>query len=90
MNRQLAANFVKYVAVDVLTQNEDGAYLEATLDVANLQDSTYSAIQSAIFFLCWNIVIERPVELRGVIGLYWKGSKRKVRQLNQDLGIDIS
>ena len=78
-------------AEDVLTQNEVGADLEATLDVAvRLGNSTYSAIQSAILFYNLQSGIERPVELSGVISLYCKVSNRKGIQLNQDLGIDIS
>ena len=31
----------------------------------------------------------RPLELRGGISLYYKGSKRKDIQLKQDLGLEI-
>ena len=61
VNRDLAANSVNDGTADVLTRNEGGSYLEATLDVAlRLGDSTYSAIHSAISFLYQQSVIERP------------------------------
>ena len=51
VNRELAADFLNDGAEDVLTQNEVGADLEATLNVAvRLGNSTYSAIQSAVLF----------------------------------------
>ena len=52
VNRELAVNFLNDGATDVLTRNEGGAGLEARVDVAvRLGDSTYSAIQSAIYVL---------------------------------------
>ena len=48
VNRKLATNFLNDGEADVLTRNEGGADLEATLDVAvRLGDITYNAIQSA-------------------------------------------
>ena len=45
VNRDLATNVLNDGAADVLTRNEGGADLEATVDVAvRLGDSTYSAI----------------------------------------------
>ena len=38
-----------------------------------LGDSTFSAIQSAVYFLYHRSVIERPAEFRGGISLCWKG-----------------
>ena len=52
VNREIDSNFVNDGASDVLTQNEGGTDLEATMDVAVIiGDSTFSAIQSAISFL---------------------------------------
>ena len=90
VNRELVTNFVNDGASDVLTWNEGGDDLEATLDVAvRLGGSIYSTIQHAISFLYRQSGIERTVELRGVIGLYCKGSNIKGRQLNQYLDVNI-
>ena len=73
MNRELAANDVNDGATDALARIEGGADLEARMDVlVRLEDSTYSAIQSAISFLYCQIGIERPAELKGGISLYCK------------------
>ena len=72
------------------TQNDCGADLEARGDFsARLGDTTYSAIQSAVYFLNRQSGIERPEELKGGISLYYKGSNRKGRNMKQDLGIEI-
>ena len=55
-----------------------------------LGDSTYSAIQSAIYFLYFQSGVERPAAFKDGISLYCKVSKRKGRHLNRDLGLDIS
>ena len=48
VNKHIAETFFIDGATDVLTRNEGGADLEATLDVAvRLGDITYNAIQSA-------------------------------------------
>ena len=74
----------------MLTQNDGGAGLEATLDVSvKLRDSTYSTIQSAISFLYWKSGLVRPEELKGGIILYCKFLRRNDRQLKQDLGLKI-
>ena len=58
VNRELAANFLNDGAKDVLTRNEGRGDLEARVDVAvRLGDSTYSSIQSAIYFLYLQDVI---------------------------------
>ena len=57
VKRDIAVNFVNYGEADVLTINEGGEDLEATLDVAvRLGGITYSDIQSDIFFVSaeWN------------------------------------
>ena len=91
MNRELAVKIVNDGLADVLTQNEGGADLEAIVGVAvRLGGSTYSAIQISIYFLYRQSGIERPAELKGGISLCCKGSKRKGRQLKQDIGLEIS
>ena len=91
VNRDLATNVLNDGAADVLTRNEGGADLEATLDVeVRLGDRTYSAIKSTISFLYRQSGIERPMELRDEIIIYCKGSKRKGILLKQDTGLDIS
>ena len=91
VNRDKAKTFVNDGEEDELTLNEGGADLEATVDVlVRLRDSTYCFIQSAISFLYWHSGIERPEELKGGFFLYFKGSRKKGRQLNQDIGLEIS
>ena len=91
VNRELVTNFVNDGASDVLTWNEGGDDLEATLDVAvRLGGSIYSTIQHAISFLYRQSGIERLAELKGGISLYSKGSNRKGTQLKQDIGLKIS
>ena len=75
VNRELAANCVNDGETYVLTRNEGGADLEATLDVVRLGDITYSAIESTISFLYSKSGIERPAELKGGISLYCKDSQ---------------
>ena len=55
-----------------------------------LSDSSYSAIQSAISFLYRQCGLERPNEIKDGLALYYKGSKRKGRQLKQSLGLVVS
>jgi hypothetical protein len=55
-----------------------------------LGDSSYSAVQSAIAFLYRQCGLERNTEIKERLALYCKGSKRKGRQLTQDLGLAIS
>ena len=86
VNRELAANYVNNGATYVLTQNESRADLEARVNfTVMIGDSTYSDIQRAISFLYCQSEIERLAELESGINLYCKGSKRKGRQLNQDI-----
>ena len=54
-----------------------------------LGDSSYSVVQSAISFLYQQSGIEQSEEVKGGVRLYCKGSKRKGRKLNQDLGLEI-
>ena len=71
VNIDLDVNFVDDGAADMLTQNQGGAYVEARVGAAvRLGDSTYSAIQSAIYFLYWQSGIERPEKLKGGIIMY--------------------
>ena len=55
-----------------------------------LSDSSYSAVQSAISFLYHQCELERPTEIKYGLALFYKGSKRKGRQLKQSLGLEIS
>ena len=55
-----------------------------------LSDSSYSAVQSGISFLYRQCGLERTTEIKEGLALYCKGSKRKGRQLKQDLGLAIS
>ena len=86
VNRELATNYVIDRATYVLTQNESRADLEARVNfTVMIGDSTYSDIQRAISFLYCQSEIERLAELESGINLYCKGSKRKGRQLKQDI-----
>ena len=55
-----------------------------------LSDSSYSAVQSGISFLYRQCGLEQTTEIKEGLALYCKGSKRKGRQLKQDLGLAIS
>ena len=87
VNPDLANRLAATEGGTVLNSSGGGGKVKVAV---RLSDSSYSAVQSGISFLYRQCGQERTTEIKDGMALYCKGSKRKGRQLKQDLGLAIS
>ena len=87
VNPDLANRLAATEGGTVLNSSGGGGKVKVAV---RLSDSSYSAVQSGISFLYRQCGRERTTEIKDGMALYCKGSKRKGRQLKQDLGLAIS